>query len=170
MAEPKTSDPAVVGSLFVVATPIGNLGDMTMRAIATLKEAELIIAEDTRRTGRLLKHFDIETAVCAMFEHNEAAMVPQLVRRLEKGAQMALVSDAGTPTLSDPGYRLIKAAVAQQIPVIPIPGVSAGVAALSVSGLPTDQFVFIGFTERKQTRLKKELTQLAAESRTLIFF
>ena len=170
MAESKTSDPAVAGSLFVVATPIGNLGDMTMRAIATLKEAELIIAEDTRRTGRLLKHFDIETAVCAMFEHNEAAMIPQLVRRLEKGATMALVSDAGTPTLSDPGYRLIKAAVAERIPVIPIPGVSAGVTALSVSGLPTDQFVFIGFTERKQSRLKNELKHLTTESRTLIFF
>lgn len=170
MVESRAYIKDAIGSLFVVATPIGNLEDMTLRAITTLKEVDLIIAEDTRRTGRLLKHFGIETAVCAMFEHNEAAMIPQLVTRLKKGTQMALVSDAGTPTLSDPGYRLIKAAVTHQIPIIPIPGVSAAVAALSVSGLPTDQFVFIGFTERKQSRLKKQLHQLAAERRTLIFF
>ena len=170
MAKSKAKRTTTRGILFIVATPIGNLEDITFRAITTLKEADLVIAEDTRRTGLLLKHFGVETAVCAMFEHNEAAMVPQLIMRLEEGACMALVSDAGTPTLSDPGFRLIKTAVAHQIAVIPIPGVSAGVAALSVSGLPTDQFVFIGFTERKKSRLKNVLGRLATETRTLIFF
>jgi len=170
MAESKTKRAPAAGSLFVVATPIGNLEDMTFRAVALLKKVNLVIAEDTRRTGRLLKHFDITTAACAMFEHNEKAMIPQLVTRLEQGARMALVSDAGTPTMSDPGYRLITAVVECQIPVIPIPGVSAAVAALSVSGLPTNQFTFIGFAERKHSRLKKELHQLAVEPRTLIFF
>ncbi len=170
MAESKVNRAAAIGSLFVVATPIGNLEDMTIRAIATLKEVDLVIAEDTRRTGRLLKYFGIDTVICAMFEHNEAAMIPQLVNRLEQGTRMALVSDAGTPTMSDPGYRLIKAAVSHEIPVIPIPGVSAAIAALSVSGLPTDKFVFIGFTERKKTRLAKQLKDLAGEHRTLIFY
>lgn len=153
-----------------MATPIGNLEDITFRAVSTLKKVELVVAEDTRRTGRLLKHFGIETAVCAMFEHNEATMIPQLISRLEQGTHMALVSDAGTPTLSDPGYRLIKTAISLQIPVIPIPGVSAAIAALSVSGLPTDKFVFIGFTERKKTRLTKQLKALTDEHRTLIFY
>lgn len=159
-----------IASLFVVATPIGNLEDITFRAVSTLKNVDLVIAEDTRRTGRLLKHYSIETAVCAMFEHNEATMIPQLIDRLGNGENMALVSDAGTPTLSDPGYRLIKTAVSHKIPVIPIPGVSAAIAALSVSGLPTDKFVFIGFAERKKTRLVKQLKDLAGEHRTLIFY
>ncbi len=170
MAYSEKNSSAPKGSLFVVATPIGNLEDITYRAVATLKVVDLVVAEDTRRTGRLLKHYGVETSLCAMFEHNEAAMIPQLITRLEKGAHMALVSDAGTPTLSDPGYRFIKKAVANKIPVIPIPGVSAAVAALSVSGLPTDQFVFVGFTERKQSRLIKELNYLATEPRTLIFY
>ena len=154
----------------MVATPIGNMEDITFRAVSTLEKVDLVISEDTRRTGRLLKQYGIETAVCAMFEHNETAMIPSLVTRLEQGTHMALVSDAGTPTLSDPGYRLIKTAIEHKIPVIPIPGVSAAVAALSVSGLPTDHFVFMGFAERKKTRLIKQLEKLVSEPRTLIFY
>lgn len=170
MVDLENMTPTPKGSLFVVATPIGNLEDITFRAVTTLKNVDLVVAEDTRRTGRLLNHYAIETSLCAMFEHNEAAMIPQLITRLGKGTNMALVSDAGTPTMSDPGYRLIKAAVSHKIPVIPIPGVSAAIAALSVSGLPTDKFVFIGFTERKKTRLAKQLKDLAGEHRTLIFY
>ena len=170
MAYPEKNSSAPKGSLFVVATPIGNLEDITFRAVETLKQVDLVVAEDTRRTGRLLKHYGVETSLCAMFEHNEAAMIPQLITRLEKGANMALVSDAGTPTLSDPGYRLIKAAVSEEIQVIPIPGVSAAIAGLSVSGLPTDAFLFVGFAERKQSRLENQLKQLATERHTLIFY
>ena len=133
------------GTLFVVATPIGNLEDITLRALRVLREVEAIAAEDTRRTGLLLQHFGITTPTISLHEHNERAKTPALVERLAAGRRVALVSDAGTPLLSDPGLRLVRAASDAGVPVEPIPGASAITAALSVSGLPVNTFTFLGF-------------------------
>lgn len=158
------------GTLYVVATPIGHRDDITLRAIRTLSEVDLVAAEDTRHTGRLLAHHHISTRLIAYFEHNESEQTPRLIKRLKGGDNIALVSDAGTPGVSDPGYRLVTAALAESIPVVPIPGASALVAALSVSGLPTDSFIFIGFLNPKKARRTELLKRLALEKRTLIFY
>ncbi len=159
-----------VGTLYIVATPIGNLEDITARALRTLREVGLIAAEDTRRTRKLLSHFNIATPLTSYFEHNEVRKTPWLIDQLEKGKNVALVSEAGTPGVSDPGYRLIREALDQNIPVIPVPGVSAAITALSVSGLPTDRFVFEGFLPRKPVKRKRFLEGIAEEERTLILF
>jgi 16S rRNA (cytidine1402-2'-O)-methyltransferase len=164
-----TPDPAA-GCLYVVATPIGHLEDITLRAIRTLKAVDLIAAEDTRHTRKLLAAHGIDGRLISYHEHNEQQRTAELIRRLEQGARIALVSDAGTPTVSDPGYRLVEAAAARRIPVVPIPGVSAAMAALSAAGLPTDSFTFAGFPPRKKSRRLAQLRQLAAVPHTLIFY
>ncbi len=161
---------AVPGTLYVTATPIGNLDDITLRAIAILRTVDLVAAEDTRQTGILLKAHRIETRLISYHEHNEKQRAGQLIEKMQAGAAVALVSDAGTPTISDPGYRLVCAAAAAGIDVVPLPGVSAATAALSVSGLPTDAFTFIGFPEKKAGKRKKQLTDLADRRETLIFY
>ena len=158
------------GILFLVATPIGNLGDMSMRALDTLKSVDLIAAEDTRHSGRLLQHFAIDTRLVACHEHNEQQQTPALIGRLLKGNSIALISDAGTPLVSDPGYRLVQAAWQHNIQVIPVPGPCAAIAALSASGLPTDRFVFEGFPPAKQAARQAYLQALRSEQRTLVFY
>jgi 16S rRNA (cytidine1402-2'-O)-methyltransferase len=164
-----THDPAA-GCLYVVATPIGHLEDITLRAVRTLREVDLIAAEDTRHTRKLLAAHGIENQLISYHEHNEQQRTAELIRRLEQGTRIALVSDAGTPTVSDPGYRLVAAAADRQIPIVPIPGVSAATAALSVAGLATDSFTFAGFPPRKKARRLTQLRQLAAVPHTLIFY
>jgi 16S rRNA (cytidine1402-2'-O)-methyltransferase len=154
----------------VVATPIGNREDITVRALNTLREVDLIAAEDTRKTGSFLSHHKIKNHLISYHDHNENRRTPQIISKLLDGISIALVSDAGTPSVSDPGYRLIKAAIDNNIKVIPIPGVSAATAAMSVSGLPTDSFVFIGFAPKKKGKRIKFLTELAAGPRPLIFY
>ncbi len=161
---------AEAGVLYVVATPIGNLGDMTPRAVETLQGVDLIAAEDTRHSGRLLSHFGIGTPAIALHEHNERTQAPRLVARIAAGESLALISDAGTPLLSDPGFHLVRLAREQGIRVVPVPGASALMAALSVSGLPTDRFVFEGFLPAKSGPRRKRLQALAGETRTLIFY
>lgn len=156
--------------MYVVATPIGNRKDITLRALDVLKEVDLIAAEDTRFTGRFLAAYDIKRPFISYHEHNEDKRTPELIERMKNGESIALLSDAGTPSVSDPGYRLIKAAIAQEIPVIPIPGASAAVAALSVSGLPTDAFLFVGFPARGKGKRLKFLKMLANEARTIVFY
>mgnify|MGYP001822411733 CR=1 FL=1 len=146
------------GVLYVVGTPIGNLEDITLRALRTLGEVDLIAAEDTRNTRRLLAHHGINQPLISLHEHNEDRRTAELITKLGNGTALALVSDAGTPTVSDPGYRLVKDAAAAGIRVVPIPGPSAVVAALSVSGLPTDAFLFLGFPPRKRTKRLKFLS------------
>ena len=158
------------GSLYVVATPIGNLDDMTVRAVNTLKSVTLIAAEDTRRTGLLLRHFGIPTRTTSLHEHNETEKVPALLAKLTGGADVALVSDAGTPLVADPGQRLIAAAVEKGIRVIPIPGPSAVLAALTASGFPADEFVFAGFAPSRSKDRKSWLEGLSREERTVVFF
>lgn len=158
------------GRLFVVATPIGNLADITLRAIRVLGEVDVIAAEDTRTTRKLLSHHGIHTPLVSYHEHNESVRTPELLGRLQDGASVALVSEAGTPSISDPGYRLIDAAVGAQIAVEPIPGPSAILAALVVSGLPSDAFVFDGFLPRRSGERKRRLADLADERRTLVIF
>lgn len=158
------------GTLFVVATPIGHREDITLRAMKILSEVDMIAAEDTRHTGRLLVHHKISTRLIAYHEHNEARQTPKLIKRLKAGHDLALVSDAGTPGISDPGYRLVTAALNENIPMIPIPGPSAPITALCVSGLPTDSFVFIGFLPHKKTQRAERLKGLESENRTLIFY
>ncbi len=158
------------GMLCVVATPIGNREDITLRALNVLREVDLIAAEDTRKSGNFLAHYHIKNRLISFHEHNEKRRTPELIGRLLDGKTIALVSNAGTPSVSDPGYRLIKAAIANKIPVTPIPGVSAAIAAMSVSGLPTDSFVFIGFAPKKKGKRLKYLTELSAEPRPLIFY
>ena len=153
-----------------MATPIGNLGDMSMRALDTLKSVDLIAAEDTRHSGRLLQHFAIDTRLVACHEHNEEQQTPALIGRLLKGGSIALISDAGTPLVSDPGYRLVQAAWQHNIRVVPVPGPCAAVAALSAAGLPTDRFVFEGFPPAKQAARQAYLRALQSEQRTLVFY
>jgi 16S rRNA (cytidine1402-2'-O)-methyltransferase len=156
--------------LFVVATPIGNLEDFAPRAARVLNEVNLIAAEDTRHTGKLLAHFGIATPLVSLHEHNERARVPELIARLERGESMALVSDAGTPLVSDPGFRLVRAAHDANVPVVAVPGPCAAIAALSVSGLPSDRFGFEGFPPPKSVARRKYFESLRDESRTLIFY
>ncbi len=158
------------GTLFVVATPIGNRADWSDRARSTLADVELIAAEDTRHTGQLLALCGISTPLIALHEHNEAARAEELVARLAGGARMALVSDAGTPLISDPGFRLVAAAAAAGVAVVAIPGACAAVAALSVAGLPTDRFAFEGFLPSRGAARRTRLAALAGESRTLVFY
>jgi 16S rRNA (cytidine1402-2'-O)-methyltransferase len=158
------------GTLYVVATPIGNLEDITLRALRVLGAVALIAAEDTRKTGRLLAAHHIAGHLVAFHEHNERERTPALIRKLRAGAAIALVSNAGTPTVSDPGFRLVRAAVAAGVSVVPIPGVSAAVTALSVAGLPTDTFVFAGFPARKATKRRDQIRELADRPQTLVFY
>lgn len=160
----------VAGTLYVVATPIGNMGDLSPRALDTLRTVAAICAEDTRHTRRLLSHFGIEKPLVALHEHNEEEIAGKLVARLLAGESLALVSDAGTPLVSDPGFRLARAARAAGVRVSPVPGASALVAALSVAGLPSDRFVFEGFLPAKAGARRERLAALAAEPRTLIFY
>ncbi|WP_054025790.1 16S rRNA (cytidine(1402)-2'-O)-methyltransferase [Bacillus sp. FJAT-28004] len=159
-----------VGSLYLVATPIGNLEDMTFRAIRTLKEVQLIAAEDTRQTRKLLTHFEIGTRIVSYHEHNKQASGPELIRLLLEGQSIALVSDAGLPAISDPGADLVKDAIENGISVIPIPGANAALSALIISGLPTDRFLFAGFPPRERKSLMKWLLDMQAQRGTLLFY
>jgi len=158
------------GTLYLVATPIGNLEDMTFRAIRTLKEVQLIAAEDTRQTRKLLTHFDIQNRLVSYHEHNREASGPELIRLLLEGQHIALVSDAGIPAISDPGADLVRDAVIEGIPVVPIPGANAALSALIISGLPTDRFLFVGFPPRDRKGIHKLLDSLEKESGTLILY
>ncbi|WP_240126891.1 16S rRNA (cytidine(1402)-2'-O)-methyltransferase [Thermomonas alba] len=158
------------GTLYVVATPIGNLGDLTPRAQQVLREVAAICAEDTRRSGQLLAHFGIATPLLALHEHNEDAVAQRIVTRLLGGESLALISDAGTPLVSDPGFRLVRTARAAGVKVSPVPGASALIAALSVAGLPSDRFAFEGFLPAKAAARRERLKALAGEARTLIFY
>jgi 16S rRNA (cytidine1402-2'-O)-methyltransferase len=167
-----TADPQSphAGKVFVVATPIGNLGDLSPRAREVLASVSLIAAEDTRHTRQLLQSFGIDTAITSLHEHNEAEKSSALIERIVRGESLALVSDAGTPLISDPGFDLIAAARAQGIEVIAVPGPCAAIAAVSVAGLPTDRFTFEGFLPAKSTARRSQLEALAAETRTLVFY
>lgn len=156
--------------LYVVATPIGNLEDITLRALRVLREVDLIAAEDTRHTRKLLTRYEIDTPLTSYHDGNERTKAPALVKRLEAGENIALVSDAGTPTISDPGYHLVRAAAENGVSVTPVPGVSATTAALSVCGLATDRFVFQGFLPAKQGKRRETLRQLQDDDRTLVFY
>lgn len=156
--------------LYVVATPIGNLEDISLRAIRVLSEAACIAAEDTRHSGVLLRHLDIDAELVSVHEHNEAQRVPGLVRRIREGQAVALISDAGTPLVSDPGFRLVRAVGDAGLPVFTVPGASAVTAALSVSGLATDRFRFEGFPPSRQAARAKKFRELANEDATLVFF
>ena len=158
------------GTLFVVATPIGNLEDITLRALRVLKEADLIACEDTRQSGKLLSHFGITTATISYHDHNEASRTADLITRLQGGTTVALITDAGTPLISDPGYRLVTAAIAAGINVVPIPGASAALGALAAAGLATDEFRFCGFLPPKSGQRRKALEELQSETCTLIFY
>ncbi|MEO5742952.1 MAG: 16S rRNA (cytidine(1402)-2'-O)-methyltransferase [Vicinamibacterales bacterium] len=160
----------MAGSLYVVSTPIGNLDDMTVRALNTLKSVSLVAAEDTRRTGLLLRHFGIDTPTTSLHEHNETEKLPTLLRKLSDGVDIALVSDAGTPLVADPGQRLIAAAIHGGFRVIPIPGASAVLAALAVSGYDADAFVFAGFAPARSKDRKHWLGRLSEEPRAVVFF
>jgi 16S rRNA (cytidine1402-2'-O)-methyltransferase len=158
------------GILYIVATPIGNLEDITLRALRVLKEVDVVAAEDTRHTQILLSHYGIQTPLTSYHEHNERAKAEDLVKRLLEGEDIALVSDAGTPTISDPGFRLIVRAVHAGIRIIPLPGASALTAVLSASGLPTDRIVFEGFLPAKKKQRQEKLQTLRDEARTLVFY
>ncbi|HYV04625.1 MAG TPA: 16S rRNA (cytidine(1402)-2'-O)-methyltransferase [Blastocatellia bacterium] len=158
------------GTLFIVATPIGNLEDITLRALRVLKEADLIACEDTRHTRKLLSHYQISKPTVSYHEHNEHHRTSELIARLEAGANVALVSDAGTPLVSDPGLRVVQEAIEHGIPVVPIPGASAFVAAVAASGLSTEQFVFAGFLPSKQTARRARLAELRSLPMTIVFY
>ncbi len=164
------SDPQRKGTLYVVSTPIGNLEDITLRALRVLREVHLIAAEDTRRTGLLLKHFEIRAPLTSYFEGNETKKRETILARLKEGQDVALVSDAGTPGISDPGFRLIKKAVEENVDIVPIPGPSAVIAALSVAGLPTDAFLFKGFLPHKSKRRRDLLEEVKEARETLIVY
>jgi len=158
------------GTLYIVATPIGNLEDITFRALRILKEADIIAAEDTRHTQKLLNKYEIDTPLTSYHDHNKHEKAPILVARLLDGKNVALVSDAGTPGISDPGYVLINLAVDQQVPVVPVPGATAAITALSISGLPTDSFRFAGFLPQKHGTRLARLRALAKDECTIIFY
>ncbi|MBV9610373.1 MAG: 16S rRNA (cytidine(1402)-2'-O)-methyltransferase, partial [Acidobacteria bacterium] len=161
---------ASTGCLYVVATPIGNLEDITLRALRILKEVDLIACEDTRQTQKLLNHYGITTRTISYHDHNEMTRAPELIVKLEQGARIALVSDAGMPAISDPGYRLITLSIRHHVPVVPIPGASAFVAALAASGLPTDSFRFGGFLPAKSSQRRDELERVRTSPRTQIYY
>jgi 16S rRNA (cytidine1402-2'-O)-methyltransferase len=158
------------GCLYLVGTPIGNLEDMTMRAIKTLQTVDLIAAEDTRHTGKLLHHFQISTSQISYHDHNSQTRIPELLERLMQGQAIALVTDAGMPGISDPGFELVKACVESSIDVIPIPGVTAGITALVASGLISQRFVFEGFLPTDHQQRRSQLAQIAVETRTIILY
>jgi 16S rRNA (cytidine1402-2'-O)-methyltransferase len=173
ISKPATDEPggfAPLSGLVIVATPIGNAGDITLRALDLLRKADRIACEDTRVTGRLMARYGIATPLLAYHEHNAARMRPLLLERLRRGETIALVSDAGTPLVSDPGYKLVRAAVEAGIPVTTLPGASATLAALVLSGLPTDRFFFVGFLPPRTAARRSELAALAAIPATLVFF
>ena len=159
-----------LGILYLVGTPIGNLEDITLRAIRILKEVDLIAAEDTRRTGKLLQHLQIDTPQISYHAHNHNSRILDLVARLQKGQQIALVTDAGMPSISDPGAELVQGAISAEIQVIPIPGGTAAISALAVSGLPTERFIFEGFLPLKDHERKERLELLRHETRTVVFY
>jgi 16S rRNA (cytidine1402-2'-O)-methyltransferase len=159
-----------LGKLYVVGTPIGNLDDLTLRALATLKKVALIAAEDTRHTGKLLHHFEITTPQISYHEHNQLSRLDELLNILSQGQDIALVTDAGMPGISDPGYELIKACVEADFEVVPIPGVTAVITALAVSGLPTERFCFEGFLPTKEKLRQERLESLKTEMRTMVFY
>ncbi len=161
---------AATGALFVVATPIGNLADISQRAIGTLREVSVIYCEDTRNSQHLMRHFDIRTALKSLHDHNESQRIAELLQQIQSGARVALISDAGTPLISDPGYRVVAAIRAANLPVYAIPGPSAVIAALSVCGLATDRFAFEGFLPSASKARRDRLQQLVNESRTLVFY
>ena len=174
---PKTDEAAapassngVPGRLYLVSTPIGNLEDITFRALRTLREVDLIACEDTRRTQKLLSHYSIPTRTISYHDHNELTRAPELIIELEQGSRIALVSDAGMPVISDPGYRLVKLAIRHNIPVIPIPGASAFVAALAAAGLPVDKFRFLGFLPARRLARQKALEEVRDSPKTLVFY
>ncbi len=158
------------GTLYVVSAPIGNLEDISLRALRVLKEADLIAAEDTRHTRKLLSHYDIHTPLISYFEHNEFRRGKLLLKKLEDGRSIALVSNAGTPAISDPGYRIINMCIEADVDIVPIPGPSAFLAAAVVSGFPLHNFAFEGFLPAKRSRRAKRLNALRDEERTLIFY
>lgn len=158
------------GTLFVVATPIGNLGDMSERAVTTLSSADVVAAEDTRHSRHLFNHFGIKTRMVSLNEQNETEKIPALLAMLAKGQDVALISDAGTPLISDPGFLFTRAAREKGFCTSPVPGSNAAIAALSVAGLPTDRFVFEGFLPAKSTARRKALTELLPETRTIVFY
>ncbi|MBC8439579.1 MAG: 16S rRNA (cytidine(1402)-2'-O)-methyltransferase [Deltaproteobacteria bacterium] len=158
------------GTLYIVATPVGNLEDITFRAVKVLKQVDLIAAEDTRHSKKLLSHYDIKTKLVSCHEHNEANKTHQIIAHLKNGLDIALISDAGTPSISDPGYKLVTAVAREMLSIIPIPGCSAAIAGLSVSGLPTDSFLFLGFLPKKQQKQKQALEAITNQSATLIFY
>ena len=159
-----------MGTLYVVATPIGNLEDMSARAVRVLSEVVLIAAEDTRHSATLLRHFGIRTETMSLHEHNERDRVPSCIELLRSGKSIALISDAGTPLISDPGYRLVGAALDAGADVVPVPGACAAIAALSVSGIPTDRFVFEGFPPARSSARRALFQSLVSEARTLVFY
>jgi 16S rRNA (cytidine1402-2'-O)-methyltransferase len=158
------------GRLYLVSTPIGNLEDITLRAIRILKEVDAIACEDTRHTQKLLNHYGIQKRLVSYHEHNENTRAPELLSEMESGASIALVTDAGTPIVSDPGHRLVALCAKNNIPVVPIPGASAALAALAGSGISADRVLFVGFLPARQGERRRELTQLASNSATLVFF
>ena len=158
------------GTLYIVATPIGNLEDITLRALRILREVDLVLCEDTRQTRKLLDHFSISKPALSYHDHNEQQRAPELVKRLERGENLALVSDAGTPLISDPGYRVVRAALDAGFTVVPIPGASAALGALAAAGLATDEFRFCGFLPPKSSQRRKVLEELEAETATLVFY
>ena len=160
----------IPGTLYIVATPIGNLEDITFRAIRTLKEVDLIAAEDTRHSRKLLSHYGITGRMTPYHDHNEQLKTDYLIEKLNEGQNIAIITDAGTPCIADPGYRIVKAATEQGIRVVPIPGASALATALSASGLPTDRFVFEGFLPAKSGKRKNRLSDLKGEERVIIFY
>lgn len=166
----KTPPPLQPGSLYLVATPIGNLEDITLRALRTLKECDVVAAEDTRRTGQLLKHFNISKPLLSYFQFNEAKRSEEIIGRLQRGEKIALVTDAGSPGISDPGERVVRAARAAGLRVESVPGPCALVAALTASGLPTDEFHFIGFLPHKSGQRRKQLEALQAFAGTLVLY
>lgn len=165
-----SAEPPARGCLYLVATPIGNLEDISLRALRTLKEADLIACEDTRQSLKLLSHFEIRKPLESYHEHNELTRAPELVLKMEEGARIALISDAGTPAISDPGHRLVALCLRHHIPVIPIPGPSAIVAALAAAGVPAEEFTFLGFLPARPAERRRALRKIATESRTLVFY
>ena len=160
----------MAGTLFVVATPIGNMDDISSRAVSVLQSVDLIAAEDTRHSGRLMSHFQITTPLVAYHDHGSEAQGERIFAALDEGQNVALISDAGTPLVSDPGYRLVRSARERAYKVIPLPGACAAITALSAAGLPSDRFCFEGFLPAKQSQRRKSLELLAGETRTLIFY
>lgn len=166
----QNSSETTSGTLYLVSTPIGNLEDITLRALRVLKEVDLIAAEDTRRTKKLLNHYQIKTPLTSYFEHSSFKKTQSLLSQLKKGTDIALVSEAGTPSISDPGFKLTKRAIENRLKVVPIPGASASIAALSASGLPTNSFIFEGFIPRKPGKRRNFFLSLKDQEKTLIFY